>query len=83
MRFYIILTFLSCIIFWWLHERQNVPLIDVINCALKRGIYNFKYKKCDIIRYNLTAMYNKAKYFNEVFAINTTSKKKRKRKGEF
>ena len=42
---------LTLFIFWWI-DTENSQLIDVLNCAIRRGIYNKSSGKCEIIKLN-------------------------------
>ena len=62
MRF-ILVILLSFLIFWWINNRENIAMIDVINCAFRRGIYNHTSKKCDINKFSFV-IYNTTKFGN-------------------
>ena len=82
MRF-ILVILLSFLIFWWINHRENIAMIDVINCAFRRGTYNHTSKKCNIINFSF-AIYNTTKFgTKEYVKINMTSKKELKRKVGF
>ena len=74
------IIFLSLLLFWWTY-RQNSEMIDVLKCAMDRGIYNKSLGKCDIIELDFV-IYKKTNKSGEKLypKINYTSIKKQKRK---
>ena len=80
MRFALIL-FLSLFIFWWIH-RDRTPIIDVLKCAIKRGIYNKTSRKCVHIKLSF-AMDNRTQLNEKGYTKNniTSNKKLRRRIG--
>ena len=79
MRFEWIILVLSLFVYWWIHEEDS-PLIDFLNCAMRRGIYNKSSGKCTIIKFkfvsqNKTTLISKGNTKKGIY-LNKTSKKK-------